>query len=240
VSEAVVDLVDVHKTYRNGSLEVPALRGVTMRVRRGEYVAVMGPSGSGKSTLMNILGCLDTITSGTYLLDGDDVAELDEEDLSVIRNQRIGFIFQQFNLLPALSAWRNVELPLCYAGVPRAERRTRALRALERVGLGPRVDHRPGELSGGQQQRVAVARALVGDPAIILADEPTGNLDSVSTADVLALIDELHDGGRTVIVITHEAEVGERADRIVHVRDGLVDDDTGSPIGHQESAAVLG
>jgi putative ABC transport system ATP-binding protein len=240
VSEAVVDLVDVHKTYRNGSLEVPALRGVTMRVRRGEYVAVMGPSGSGKSTLMNILGCLDTITSGTYLLDGDDVAELDEEDLSVIRNQRIGFIFQQFNLLPPLSAWRNVELPLCYAGVPRAERRTRALRALERVGLGPRVDHRPGELSGGQQQRVAVARALVGDPAIILADEPTGNLDSVSTADVLALIDELHAGGRTVIVITHEAEVGERADRIAHVRDGLVDDDTGSPIGHQESAAVLG
>lgn len=240
MSEAVVDLVDVHKTYRNGSLEVPALRGVTMRVRRGEYVAVMGPSGSGKSTLMNILGCLDTITSGTYLLDGDDVAELDEEDLSVIRNQRIGFIFQQFNLLPALSAWRNVELPLCYAGVPRAERRTRALRALERVGLGPRVDHRPGELSGGQQQRVAVARALVGDPAIILADEPTGNLDSVSTADVLALIDELHAGGRTVIVITHEAEVGERADRIVHVRDGLVDDGTGSPIGHQESAAVLG
>jgi putative ABC transport system ATP-binding protein len=240
VSEAVVDLVDVYKTYRNGSLEVPALRGVTMRVRRGEYVAVMGPSGSGKSTLMNILGCLDTITSGTYLLDGDDVAELDEEDLSVIRNQRIGFIFQQFNLLPPLSAWRNVELPLCYAGVPRAERRTRALRALERVGLGPRVDHRPGELSGGQQQRVAVARALVGDPAIILADEPTGNLDSVSTADVLALIDELHDGGRTVIVITHEAEVGERADRIVHVRDGLVDDGTGSPIGQQESAAVLG
>lgn len=240
MSEAVVDLVDVHKTYRNGSLEVPALRGVTMRVRRGEYVAVMGPSGSGKSTLMNILGCLDTITSGTYLLDGDDVAELDEEDLSVIRNQRIGFIFQQFNLLPALSAWRNVELPLCYAGVPRAERRTRALRALERVGLGPRVDHRPGELSGGQQQRVAVARALVGDPAIILADEPTGNLDSVSTADVLALIDELHAGGRTVILITHEAEVGERADRIVHVRDGLVDDGTGSAIGHQESAAVLG
>ena len=236
----MVDLVDVRKTYTNGSLAVHALRGVTLQVRRGEYVAVMGPSGSGKSTLMNILGCLDTITTGTYLLDGDDVAELDEEDLSVIRNRRIGFIFQQFNLLPALSAWRNVELPLCYAGVPRAERRTRAIRALERVGLGPRVDHRPGELSGGQQQRVAVARALVGDPAIILADEPTGNLDSVSTADVLALIDELHATGRTIIVITHEAEVGERADRIIHVRDGLVSDDSGSPVGHPESVEVLG
>ncbi|HEY5787846.1 MAG TPA: ABC transporter ATP-binding protein [Microlunatus sp.] len=248
MSDVVVDLVDVHKTYTSGSLAVPALRGVTMQVQRGEYVAVMGPSGSGKSTLMNILGCLDTITSGTYRLDGGDVAELDEEDLSVIRNQRIGFIFQQFNLLPALSAWRNVELPLCYAGIPRAERRTRAIQALERVGLGPRVDHRPGELSGGQQQRVAVARALVGDPAIILADEPTGNLDSVSTADVLALIDALHASGRTIIVITHEAEVGERADRIIHVRDGLVFDDSGSispstagspPIGHPESV-VLG
>ena len=240
MNDVVVDLVDVRKTYTTGSLAVPALRGVTLQVRRGEYVAVMGPSGSGKSTLMNILGCLDTITSGTYRLDGDDVAELDEEDLSVIRNQRIGFIFQQFNLLPALSAWRNVELPLCYAGVPRAERRTRAIRALERVGLGPRVDHRPGELSGGQQQRVAVARALVGDPAIILADEPTGNLDSVSTADVLALIDELHASGRTIIVITHEPEVGQRADRIIHVRDGLVFDDSGAPIGHPASVEVLG
>ena len=240
MSDVVVDLVEVRKTYTTGSVAVPALRGVTLQVRRGEYVAVMGPSGSGKSTLMNILGCLDTVTTGTYLLDGDDVAELDEEDLSVIRNRRIGFIFQQFNLLPALSAWRNVELPLCYAGVPRAERRTRAIRALERVGLGPRVDHRPGELSGGQQQRVAVARALVGDPAIILADEPTGNLDSVSTADVLALIDELHATGRTIIVITHEPEVSERADRIIHVRDGLVFDDSGPPIGHQASVEVLG
>lgn len=236
--DVVVDLADVRKTYRNGALEVPALRGVTMQVHRGEYVAVMGPSGSGKSTLMNILGCLDTITSGTYLLDGDDVAELDEDDLSVIRNQRIGFIFQQFNLLPALSAWRNVELPLCYAGMPRAERRQRAIRALERVGLGSRVDHKPGELSGGQQQRVAVARALVGDPAIILADEPTGNLDSVSTADVLTLIDELHAAGRTIIVITHEAEVGERAERIVHVRDGLAYDDSGSLL-HEPIAGAM-
>jgi len=237
--DVVVDLVDVCKTYRNGALEVPALRGVTMQVRRGEYVAVMGPSGSGKSTLMNILGCLDTITSGRYLLDGDDVAELDEDDLSVIRNQRIGFIFQQFNLLPALSAWRNVELPLCYAGLPRAERRQRAIRALERVGLGSRVDHKPGELSGGQQQRVAVARALVGDPAIILADEPTGNLDSVSTADVLSLIDELHAAGRTIIVITHEPEVGERAERTIHVRDGLVYDASGSLL-HDRGAVGAG
>ena len=228
MSELVVDLSEVCKTYRNGSLEVPALRGVTLGVRRGEYVAIMGPSGSGKSTLMNILGCLDTITSGRYLLDGEDVAELDEDELSVIRNQRIGFIFQQFNLLPALPAWRNVELPLCYAGVPRAERRQRAIQALERVGLGSRIGHRPGELSGGQQQRVAVARALVGDPALILADEPTGNLDSVSTADVLALIDELHAAGRTIIVITHEAEVADRAERVVHVRDGLVYDDAGA------------
>jgi putative ABC transport system ATP-binding protein len=204
VSEAVVDLVDVYKTYRNGSLEVPALRGVTMRVRRGEYVAVMGPSGSGKSTLMNILGCLDTITSGTYLLDGDDVAELDEEDLSVIRNQRIGFIFQQFNLLPPLSAWRNVELPLCYAGVPRAERRTRALRALERVGLGPRVDHRPGELSGGQQQRVAIARALVMEPSVMLFDEPTSALDPELVNDVLSVMEQLAEEGMTMVVVTHE------------------------------------
>lgn len=228
MSELVVDLSEVRKTYRNGTLEVSALRGVTLQVRRGEYVAIMGPSGSGKSTLMNILGCLDTITSGRYLLDEEDVAELDEEELSVIRNQRIGFIFQQFNLLPALSAWRNVELPLCYAGVPRAERKQRAIQSLERVGLGTRIGHRPGELSGGQQQRVAVARALVGDPALILADEPTGNLDSVSTADVLALIDELHAAGRTIIVITHEAEVAGRAERVVHVRDGLVYDDAGA------------
>lgn len=228
MSELVVDLSEVRKTYGTGTLEVPALRGVTLQVRRGEYVAIMGPSGSGKSTLMNILGCLDTVTSGRYLLDGEDVAEFDEEDLSVIRNQRIGFIFQQFNLLPALPAWRNVELPLCYAGVPRAERKQRAIQSLERVGLGTRIGHRPGELSGGQQQRVAVARALVGDPALILADEPTGNLDSVSTADVLALIDELHAAGRTIIVITHEAEVAHRAERIVHVRDGLVYDDAGA------------
>jgi putative ABC transport system ATP-binding protein len=218
----VVELDEVRKTYQTGAVEVQALAGVSLKVRQGEYVAVMGPSGSGKSTLMNILGCLDTLTTGRYLLDGIDVADLDEEDLAAVRNRRIGFVFQQFNLLPSLPAWRNVELPLCYAGTPAAERKQRALRALERVGLRDRVMHRPGELSGGQQQRVAVARALVTDPALILADEPTGNLDSRSTTDVLALLDELHDAGRTIVLITHEAEVAAAAERTIHVRDGLV------------------
>ncbi|WP_375424205.1 ABC transporter ATP-binding protein [uncultured Friedmanniella sp.] len=218
----VVELEDVRKTYQTGAVEVQALAGVSLRVLQGEYVAVMGPSGSGKSTLMNILGCLDTLSTGRYLLDGIDVADLDEERLAAVRNRRIGFVFQQFNLLPSLPAWRNVELPLCYAGTPPAERKQRALRALERVGLSDRVMHRPGELSGGQQQRVAVARALVTDPALILADEPTGNLDSRSTTDVLALLDELHEAGRTIVLITHEAEVAEAAERTIHVRDGLV------------------
>ncbi|MET1004363.1 MAG: ABC transporter ATP-binding protein, partial [Propionibacteriaceae bacterium] len=169
-----------------------------------------------------ILGCLDTLTSGRYALDGVDVADLDEEDLAAVRNRRIGFVFQQFNLLPSLSAWRNVELPLCYSGTAPAVRKERAMRALDRVGLGSRVLHRPGELSGGQQQRVAVARALVTDPALILADEPTGNLDSRSTDDVLNLLDELHAAGRTIVLITHEAEVAEAAERVIHVRDGLV------------------
>lgn len=220
----VVRLDDVTKTYNTGALEVQALAGVSLTVRAGEYVAIMGPSGSGKSTLMNILGCLDVLTTGRYVLDGQDVAELDDDELAEIRNKRIGFVFQQFNLLPALPAWRNVELPLFYAGVPAGERKRRAMDALARVGLGDRVDHRPGELSGGQQQRVAVARALASDPAMILADEPTGNLDSHSTADVLALLDELHASGRTIVLITHEAEVAARASRILHVRDGLITD----------------
>ena len=220
----VLELTDVTKTYASGELEVHALQGVSLTVRRGEYIAIMGPSGSGKSTLMNILGCLDVLTSGSYRLAGRDVADLDEDDLAEIRNKEIGFVFQQFNLLPALPAWRNVELPLLYAGVPKAERRARAHEALARVGLEDRVDHRPSELSGGQQQRVAVARALCGDPAMILADEPTGNLDSHSTEDVLNLLDELHAGGRTIVLITHEAEVAERSSRILHVRDGLITD----------------
>ncbi len=220
----VLELTDVTKTYASGALEVQALRGINMTVAQGEYVAIMGPSGSGKSTLMNILGCLDVLTSGQYLLNGHDVAHLADDDLAEIRNRYIGFVFQQFNLLPSLSALRNVELPLLYAGVPPAQRRERAHAALERVGLADRMNHRPGELSGGQQQRVAVARALANDPALILADEPTGNLDSHSTADVLQLFDELHASGRTLVLITHEADVAARAGRVLHVRDGMVTD----------------
>lgn len=218
----VIELLGARKTYTTGSIEFEALRGVDLQIAAGEYVAVMGPSGSGKSTLMNVLGCLDVLTTGTYRLAGEDVEELDEVELAAIRNRRIGFVFQQFHLLPSLPAWRNVELPLLYAGVRAVERRERALVALERVGLADRTANRPGEMSGGQQQRVAVARALVTDPALILADEPTGNLDSTSTEEVLGLFDELHDQGRTVVLITHEAEVAQHAQRVVHVRDGLV------------------
>ncbi|UKJ66099.1 ABC transporter ATP-binding protein [Cellulosimicrobium cellulans] len=221
----VIDLRDARKTYRTGDLEFEALRGVDLRIERGEYVAIVGPSGSGKSTLMNVLGCLDTLTSGTYRLAGDDVADMDETDLASVRNEQIGFVFQQFNLLPSLSALRNVELPLVYRGVAPAERRDRAAEALTRVGLADRTANRPGQLSGGQQQRVAVARALVGEPALVLADEPTGNLDSRSTADVLDLLDALHAQGRTIVLITHEHEVAQRSRRVVRVLDGLVTSD---------------
>ncbi|MCU1557083.1 MAG: transporter [Microbacteriaceae bacterium] len=220
-----IELIGASKTYRSGSIEFEALRGIDLTIDVGEYVAIMGPSGSGKSTIMNILGCLDTLTTGEYRLGGDDVDDLDEIDLAAIRNEQIGFVFQQFNLMPSLSAWRNVEVPLMYARVPKDDRKVRAERALERVGLGDRLNNRPGELSGGQQQRVAVARALVSEPTIILADEPTGNLDSVSTMDVLALFDELHEAGRTIVLITHELEVAQRARRIVWVRDGEIQRD---------------
>ena len=219
---AVIQLDDVRKTYRTGDIEVAALDGVSLRIDRNEFVAVTGPSGSGKSTLMHILGCLDTPTSGVYRLAGHDVSALDADELADVRNLLIGFVFQQFHLLPELSAWRNVELPLVYAGVSRSDRRRRALEALDRVGLADRADHKPGELSGGQQQRVAVARALVTEPALILADEPTGNLDSTSTADVLSLLDELHEQGCTIVLITHEHDVAERAHRQVVVRDGRI------------------
>jgi putative ABC transport system ATP-binding protein len=218
----VIELVDVRKVYRTGTIEVEALRGVTIDIDEGEFVAIMGPSGSGKSTLMHILGCLDVPTSGEYRLAGEDVSVMDEVELADVRNRQIGFVFQQFNLLPSLTALRNVEVPLAYAGVPRDARHTRARNALERVGLGDRVQHRPGELSGGQQQRVAVARALVTDPALVLADEPTGNLDSTASEDVLRLFAELHDQGRTIVLITHEAEVAQRAARIIRLRDGAV------------------
>jgi putative ABC transport system ATP-binding protein len=219
---AVIELINVDKTYRAGSLEVRAVRDVSLTIDRGEFVAIAGPSGSGKSTLMHIIGCLDVPTGGVYRLAGEDVGVMSEDDLAEIRNRRIGFVFQQFNLLPSMVAWRNVELPLAYSGVPRAERRERAMRALDQVGLGDRTEHRPGELSGGQQQRVAVARALVTEPALILADEPTGNLDSTSTADILRLFHELHDEGRTIVLITHEHDIAEATGRVVSMLDGTV------------------
>jgi putative ABC transport system ATP-binding protein len=225
---SLIELAGVHKTYRSGSLAVAALRGITLTIGNGEYVAIMGPSGSGKSTLMHILGCLDVPTEGSYHLAGEDVSAMSESQLAEVRNRRIGFVFQQFNLLASMPAWRNVELPLTYSGVGRAERRERAITALGRVGLGDRVQHRPGELSGGEQQRVAVARALVTEPALLLADEPTGNLDSASTAEILDLLNELHGSSRTIVVITHEADVARRAKRTVRMLDGLVSGDTNS------------
>lgn len=219
---AIVELSEVHKTYKTGSITFEALRGITLNVEEGEYIAITGPSGSGKSTLMNILGCLDIPTQGSYLLGGEDVSTMSEKDLAVVRNKRIGFVFQQFNLLSSMTAQRNVELPLMYAGVHAKERHTLAREALERVGLGDRTHHRPGELSGGQQQRACIARALVTNPDIILADEPTGNLDSVSTHDVLRLLHELHDQGRTIVLITHEHDVALESQRQVQIYDGLL------------------
>jgi len=220
VRRPVIELDEVWKTYRSGSLSVDALRGVTLSVAEGEMIAVIGPSGSGKSTLMHIIGCLDVPTSGTYHLDGLDVSTMSEDQLANVRNRTIGFVFQQFNLLADLNALKNVELPLAYAGVPRTERRRRAAEALESVGLADRIDHRPGELSGGQQQRVAIARALVTEPKVVLADEPTGNLDSASAAEILSVLAGLNEDGRTVVVITHDAKVAARARRIVPMLDG--------------------
>jgi putative ABC transport system ATP-binding protein len=221
-TQEVIRLEDVAKIYQTGSLSVAALRGVSFSIEPGEYVSIMGPSGSGKSTLMHILGCLDVPTSGRYWLGGEDVSEMDEVDLAEVRNRHIGFVFQSFNLLASLSAWRNVELPLIYGGMHRKERKERAVEALRRVGLDDRIDHRPGELSGGQQQRVAIARALVTEPSIILADEPTGALDSASAREVLGLMAELHDTGRTLIVITHDRDVANLAPRTLRIRDGLL------------------
>ncbi|WP_112266770.1 ABC transporter ATP-binding protein [Lentzea terrae] len=221
----VIEVRDLRKTYGAGDTAVHALRGLDLTVEQGEYIAIMGASGSGKSTLLNILGCLDVPTSGKYLLDGIDTGDFDEEQLSLLRNRKIGFVFQSFNLVPRTTALANVELPLVYAGVRRAQRRERALAALDLVGLTDRTHHRPNELSGGQQQRVAIARALVTSPAIVLADEPTGNLDTDSSREVLGILDRLNASGRTVVLITHEDSVAAHAMRTVRVVDGCVHSD---------------
>ena len=224
-NSALIDITDIRKVYEMGSTEVNALDGVSLHVRKGEYLAIMGPSGSGKSTLMNIVGCLDTPTSGSYKLRGTEIRERDDDELARIRNQEIGFIFQTFNLLPRADALHNVELPLIYAGRPAKERRERARGMLEMVGLGDRTHHRPNELSGGQRQRVAIARALVNGPSLVLADEPTGNLDSKTGLEIMALLDDISSRGNTVILVTHEDEVAERAHRIVRLRDGRIESD---------------
>ncbi|MGC4941366.1 ABC transporter ATP-binding protein [Kribbella sp. DT2] len=221
-ADALIEIRDVSKTYGAGETAVHALRGVSLQVRAGDYVAVMGSSGSGKSTLMNILGCLDVPSRGEYWLDGTNVARLSEDQQALVRGRKIGFVFQSFNLIPRTSALANVELPLTYAHLRRSERRARARRALELVGLADREDHRPNQLSGGQQQRVAIARALATGPRILLADEPTGNLDAHSTDEVLGMFDALNAEGRTVVVITHEDEVARRARRLIQVSDGRI------------------
>lgn len=225
VADVVIRTEGLRKDYVMGAEVVRALRGVDLVVERNEYVAIMGPSGSGKSTLMNLIGCLDTPTAGEYWLNGTPVARLSDDELARIRNREIGFVFQTFNLLPRATALHNVELPLIYAGVPAKERRERAAAMLERVGLGSRMGHKPSELSGGQRQRVAIARALVNEPAILLADEPTGNLDSQTSEEIMALFAELHRDGQTIVLVTHEPDIAQHAQRIVTLRDGLIASD---------------
>jgi len=222
---ALIETVDLWKTYVMGSEEIHALRGVSIQIERGEYVAIMGPSGSGKSTLMNLIGCLDTPSRGSYLLNGRQVSEMNDNELARIRNEEIGFVFQTFNLLPRATALRNVELPLVYAGVPARHREQRAKAALDKVELASRMSHRPNELSGGQRQRVAIARALVNNPSILLADEPTGNLDSKTGQEIMSLFERLHHAGNTIILVTHEADVAAFARRSIHLRDGQVEND---------------
>ena len=222
---ALIETRDLWKTYVMGSEEIHALRGVSIEIERGEYVAIMGPSGSGKSTLMNLIGCLDTASKGTYLLNGKEVSQMNDNELARIRNEEIGFVFQTFNLLPRATALHNVELPLVYAGVPSRDRQDRAKTALTKVELSERMMHRPNELSGGQRQRVAIARALVNNPSILLADEPTGNLDSKTGAEIMSLFARLHEAGNTIVLVTHEADVAAFAHRTIHIRDGQVEKD---------------
>ena len=228
---ALIETNDLWKTYVMGSEEIHALRGVSIQIERGEYVAIMGPSGSGKSTLMNLIGCLDTPTKGSYMLNGKQVGQMNDNELARIRNEEIGFVFQTFNLLPRASALHNVELPLVYAAVPSKDRQARARAALEKVELGERMNHRPNELSGGQRQRVAIARALVNNPSILLADEPTGNLDSKTGNEIMALFDKLHEAGNTIILVTHEADIAAYARRAIHLRDGKIEKDVQHPVG---------
>ena len=221
----IIETQDLWKTYVMGSEEIHALRGVNIAIDSGEYVAIMGPSGSGKSTLMNLIGCLDTPTKGSYLLNGKQVSQMNDNELARIRNEEIGFVFQTFNLLPRASALHNVELPLIYAGVPTKDRQDRAKEALRKVELDQRMSHKPNELSGGQRQRVAIARALVNNPSILLADEPTGNLDSKTGVEIMALFERLHTTGNTIVLVTHEPEIAAHAHRIIHIRDGQVEKD---------------
>lgn len=228
-SDAMIKTVDLWKTYEMGSEQIHALHGVSLEIERNEYVAIMGPSGSGKSTLMNLIGCLDTPTRGEYFLNGRLVSEMDDDELARIRNQEIGFVFQTFNLLPRATALQNVELPLVYSGMPAAERREKSAAVLRQVELADRMDHRPNELSGGQRQRVAVARALVNEPSIILADEPTGNLDSKTGEEILLLFERLHGAGNTIILVTHEADIAENARRCIQLLDGRIHRDERKP-----------
>lgn len=223
--DKIIEIRDIAKIYKMGTMEVKAIQSISMDINQNEYVALMGPSGSGKSTLMNILGCLDTPSRGTYILNGTDVSHLIDNELAEIRNREIGFVFQTFNLLPRYTALENVALPLIYAGMGKQERETRAKKVLEQVGLGDRMEHKPNELSGGQRQRVAVARALVNNPAIILADEPTGNLDSKTSVEIMQLFADIHKAGNTVILVTHEPDIAKYANRIIHLIDGLVESD---------------
>ncbi len=225
MNDSIIQIENLGKTYVMGSEKVHALQSITLDIKKNEYVALMGPSGSGKSTLMNLLGCLDTPTKGKYFLNGTDVSTMEDDELAEVRNKEIGFVFQTFNLLPRLSSLDNVALPLVYSGLNKTTRREKANQALTAVNLGDRVDHKPNELSGGQRQRVAIARALVNNPAIILADEPTGNLDTKTSIEIMAILEEIHKQGNTIILVTHEPDIAEHAHRIIRLRDGLVEED---------------